>query len=167
MAFLYYSDQNSILGGVRLPPDTEIIKYTSSIVGPKIPGTTNRGRKKTISLDPPLVSVHPAHSSTGMLIERASKKAKLVSNFVTIPLGATNSVTPAVSQFELVFNHTSYIVITRFIWRKFFKFNLCRVRSLIDYKQIIKYANELSINETINLSNLIVSTRTFRVNDTC
>lgn len=38
--------------GVRLPPDTEIIKYTSSIVGPKIPGTTNRGRKKTISLDP-------------------------------------------------------------------------------------------------------------------
>ncbi|CAH0551752.1 unnamed protein product [Brassicogethes aeneus] len=48
------SDPNSILGGVRLPPDTEIIKYTSSIVGPKIPGTTNRGRKKTISLDPPL-----------------------------------------------------------------------------------------------------------------
>lgn len=38
--------------GVRLPPDTEIIKYTSSIVGPKNPGTTNRGRKKTISLDP-------------------------------------------------------------------------------------------------------------------
>lgn len=38
--------------GVRLPPDTEIIKYTSSIVGPKVPGTTNRGRKKTISLDP-------------------------------------------------------------------------------------------------------------------
>ncbi|KAJ8966315.1 hypothetical protein NQ314_003580 [Rhamnusium bicolor] len=50
------SDPNSILGGVRLPPDTEIIKYTSSIVGPKIPGTTNRGRKKTISLDPPCVS---------------------------------------------------------------------------------------------------------------
>ncbi|XP_049817838.1 bromodomain adjacent to zinc finger domain protein 2B isoform X4 [Aethina tumida] len=48
------SDPNSILGGVRLPPDTEIIKYTSSIVGPKIPGTTNRGRKKTISLDPPV-----------------------------------------------------------------------------------------------------------------
>lgn len=32
-----------------MPPDTEIIKYTSSIVGPKIPGTTSRGRKKTIS----------------------------------------------------------------------------------------------------------------------
>ena len=32
-----------------MPPDTEIIKYTSSIVGPKIPGTTTRGRKKTIS----------------------------------------------------------------------------------------------------------------------
>ncbi|XP_018304437.1 bromodomain adjacent to zinc finger domain protein 2B isoform X15 [Mycetomoellerius zeteki] len=53
------SDPSSILGGVRLPPDTEIIKYTSSIVGPKIPGTTNRGRKKTISLDTPSVSVHP------------------------------------------------------------------------------------------------------------
>ncbi|XP_063978168.1 bromodomain adjacent to zinc finger domain protein 2B isoform X16 [Diachasmimorpha longicaudata] len=54
-----FSDPSSILGGVRLPPDTEIIKYTSSIVGPKVPGTTNRGRKKTISLDSPSVSVHP------------------------------------------------------------------------------------------------------------
>ncbi|XP_076298109.1 uncharacterized protein LOC143217573 isoform X3 [Lasioglossum baleicum] len=53
------SDPSNILGGVRLPPDTEIIKYTSSIVGPKVPGTTNRGRKKTISLDTPSVSVHP------------------------------------------------------------------------------------------------------------
>lgn len=42
------SEHPSLLG-VRLPPDTEIIKYTSSIVGPKIPGTTSRGRKKTIS----------------------------------------------------------------------------------------------------------------------
>uniref|UniRef100_A0A0C9R962 BAZ2B_0 protein n=1 Tax=Fopius arisanus TaxID=64838 RepID=A0A0C9R962_9HYME len=32
-----FSDPSSILGGVRLPPDTEIIKYTSSIVGPKVP----------------------------------------------------------------------------------------------------------------------------------
>ncbi|XP_045782476.1 bromodomain adjacent to zinc finger domain protein 2B-like isoform X10 [Maniola jurtina] len=54
------SDPASVLGGVRLPPDTEIIKYTSSLAGPKsAPGTTNRGRKKTISLDPPHVSVHP------------------------------------------------------------------------------------------------------------
>ena len=60
--FEFCSDPSSILGGVRLPPDTEIIKYTSSIVGPKIPGTTNRGRKKTISLDTPSVSVHPPHS---------------------------------------------------------------------------------------------------------
>nr|CAD7429548.1 unnamed protein product [Timema monikensis] len=67
-------DPTSILGGVRLPPDTEIIKYTSSIVGPKIPGTTNRGRKKTISLDPPSVSVMPTHSSTGLLIERGGRK---------------------------------------------------------------------------------------------
>ncbi|XP_045483228.1 bromodomain adjacent to zinc finger domain protein 2B isoform X2 [Harmonia axyridis] len=66
------SDPNSILGGVRLPPDTEIIKYTSSIVGPKVPGTTNRGRKKTISLDPPLVSVHPSSS-----LERSNKRLKL------------------------------------------------------------------------------------------
>ncbi|CAK1593284.1 unnamed protein product [Parnassius mnemosyne] len=55
------SDPASVLGGVRLPPDTEIIKYTSSLAGPKVPpGTTNRGRKKTISLDPPQVSVHPS-----------------------------------------------------------------------------------------------------------
>ncbi|KAL4717900.1 hypothetical protein ACJJTC_005745 [Scirpophaga incertulas] len=55
------SDPSSVLGGVRLPPDTEIIKYTSSLAGPKAPpGTTNRGRKKTISLDPPQVSVHPS-----------------------------------------------------------------------------------------------------------
>ncbi|XP_062528580.1 uncharacterized protein LOC101745407 isoform X8 [Bombyx mori] len=55
------SDPASVLGGVRLPPDTEIIKYTSSLAGPKAPpGSTNRGRKKTISLDPPQVSVHPS-----------------------------------------------------------------------------------------------------------
>ncbi|XP_057663920.1 bromodomain adjacent to zinc finger domain protein 2B isoform X2 [Diorhabda carinulata] len=66
------SDPNSVLSGVRLPPDTEIIKYTSSIVGPKIPGTTNRGRKKTISLDPPFVSLHP--SPVGGYIEGLSKK---------------------------------------------------------------------------------------------
>lgn len=70
MFSLICSDSASILGGVRLPPDTEIIKYTSSIVGPKIPGNTNRGRKKTISLDPPSVSVTPTHSSTGLLIDR-------------------------------------------------------------------------------------------------
>lgn len=34
--FVSCSDNASILGGVRLPPDTEIIKYTSSIVGPKV-----------------------------------------------------------------------------------------------------------------------------------
>lgn len=65
------------MGGVRLPPDTEIIKYTSSIVGPKIPGTTNRGRKKTISLDPPSVSVHPSLTGMGMNLERPAKRMKL------------------------------------------------------------------------------------------
>ncbi|XP_059062491.1 bromodomain adjacent to zinc finger domain protein 2B-like [Achroia grisella] len=55
------SDPASVLGGVRLPPDTEIIKYTSSLAGPKsTPGSTTRGRKKTISLDPPHVSLHPS-----------------------------------------------------------------------------------------------------------
>uniref|UniRef100_A0A182XZZ4 Uncharacterized protein n=1 Tax=Anopheles stephensi TaxID=30069 RepID=A0A182XZZ4_ANOST len=39
------ADPSSLLG-VRLPPDTEIIKYTSSIVGPKVPGTTGRGPKR-------------------------------------------------------------------------------------------------------------------------
>ena len=42
----------SLLESLKLPSDTEIIKYTSSSTGPKVPGTTNRGRKKTISLDP-------------------------------------------------------------------------------------------------------------------
>jgi hypothetical protein len=74
LCLIHFSDPASILGGVRLPPDTEIIKYTSSIVGPKIPGTTNRGRKKTISLDPPSVSVMAAHSSTGLLIERGGRR---------------------------------------------------------------------------------------------
>uniref|UniRef100_A0A1Y1K1D1 MBD domain-containing protein n=1 Tax=Photinus pyralis TaxID=7054 RepID=A0A1Y1K1D1_PHOPY len=71
------SDPSTILGGVRLPPDTEIIKYTSSIVGPKIPGTTNRGRKKTISLDPPSVSVHPTLSGGSLHVERTAKRSKL------------------------------------------------------------------------------------------
>ncbi|XP_018573491.1 bromodomain adjacent to zinc finger domain protein 2B isoform X3 [Anoplophora glabripennis] len=75
---------------LRLPPDTEIIKYTSSIVGPKIPGTTNRGRKKTISLDPPSVSVHPSHSSTGLLIERTSKRPKLSEQDLTPPSTPSN-----------------------------------------------------------------------------
>lgn len=60
------SDPSSLLG-VRLPPDTEIIKYTSSMVGPKVPGTTNRGRKKTISLEQNalLGSAHNANGSRG------------------------------------------------------------------------------------------------------
>ncbi|KAG5873345.1 hypothetical protein JTB14_032317 [Gonioctena quinquepunctata] len=75
---------------LRLPPDTEIIKYTSSIVGPKIPGTTNRGRKKTISLDPPSVSLHPSHSSTGLLIERTNKRSKLAEQELSLPSTPSN-----------------------------------------------------------------------------
>ncbi|XP_050306247.1 bromodomain adjacent to zinc finger domain protein 2B isoform X3 [Anthonomus grandis grandis] len=85
-ASILSSDPNSILGGVRLPPDTEIIKYTSSIVGPKVPGTTNRGRKKTISLDPPSVSVLPSGGlSGGLYIERTSKRPKLSDHDITPP----------------------------------------------------------------------------------
>nr|XP_044248787.1 uncharacterized protein LOC108069021 isoform X3 [Drosophila takahashii] len=39
------SEHPSLLG-VRLPPDTEIIKYTSSIVGPKIPGLSPAKRAR-------------------------------------------------------------------------------------------------------------------------
>nr|XP_049700157.1 uncharacterized protein LOC110373752 isoform X3 [Helicoverpa armigera] len=68
------SDPSSVLGGVRLPPDTEIIKYTSSLAGPKSgSGTQTRGRKKTISLDPPHVSVHPADRAAPL----PSKRPKL------------------------------------------------------------------------------------------
>lgn len=73
------SDPSSLLG-VRLPPDTEIIKYTSSIVGPKIPGTTNRGRKKTISLDPnPLLAGIPG-LTTGTGVSPA-KRARLEAEY--------------------------------------------------------------------------------------
>ncbi|XP_031616444.1 bromodomain adjacent to zinc finger domain protein 2B isoform X2 [Contarinia nasturtii] len=73
------SDPSSLLG-VRLPPDTEIIKYTSSIVGPKNPGTTNRGRKKTISLDPnPLLATLQGLSSMGV---SPAKRACLEAEYV-------------------------------------------------------------------------------------
>lgn len=66
--------------GVRLPPDTEIIKYTSSIVGPKNPGTTNRGRKKTISLDPnPLLATLQGLSNIGV---SPAKRACLEAEYV-------------------------------------------------------------------------------------
>lgn len=75
-------DPGSVLGGVRLPPDTEIIKYTSSIVGPKVPGTTNRGRKKTISLDPPSVSVTPTIASSAVNMDRLRKNKHVSAHLV-------------------------------------------------------------------------------------
>ncbi|CAB3241680.1 unnamed protein product [Arctia plantaginis] len=76
------SDPSSVLGGVRLPPDTEIIKYTSSLAGPKVKshggaGGTTRGRKKTISLDPPHVSLHPAAERPDRTAPLPSKRPKL------------------------------------------------------------------------------------------
>ncbi|XP_026742261.1 bromodomain adjacent to zinc finger domain protein 2B-like isoform X4 [Trichoplusia ni] len=77
-AALEGGDPSSVLGGVRLPPDTEIIKYTSSLAGPKVKahqssGSSTRGRKKTISLDPPHVSLHPADRAAPL----PSKRPKL------------------------------------------------------------------------------------------
>ncbi|XP_045486662.1 bromodomain adjacent to zinc finger domain protein 2B isoform X7 [Pieris rapae] len=73
-AALEGGDPASVLGGVRLPPDTEIIKYTSSLTGPKVPaGSTNRGRKKTISLDPPHVSLHPSSDRSTPLPNKRQK----------------------------------------------------------------------------------------------
>lgn len=71
------SDPASVLGGVRLPPDTEIIKYTSSLAGPKSGSGTTRGRKKTISLDPPHVSLHPAAERPDRTAPLPSKRPKL------------------------------------------------------------------------------------------
>ncbi|XP_055539532.1 uncharacterized protein LOC129726625 isoform X4 [Wyeomyia smithii] len=66
------SDPSSLLG-VRLPPDTEIIKYTSSIVGPKVSGSTGRGRKKPVSLDESSIFAQ-LHGLS------AAKRARLESN---------------------------------------------------------------------------------------
>ncbi|KAM3955970.1 LOW QUALITY PROTEIN: uncharacterized protein ACR2FA_010081 [Aphomia sociella] len=71
------SDPASVLGGVRLPPDTEIIKYTSSLAGPKsAPGSTTRGRKKTISR-PPHVSLHPSAASGTDRTSHPNKRQKV------------------------------------------------------------------------------------------
>ncbi|KAI8441459.1 hypothetical protein MSG28_015059 [Choristoneura fumiferana] len=44
------SDPSSVLGGVRLPPDTEIIKYTSSLAGPKDEYGNSRSSVEVIRL---------------------------------------------------------------------------------------------------------------------
>lgn len=77
--------------GVRLPPDTEIIKYTSSIVGPKIPGTTNRGRKKTISLDPNPLLATLQGLSAGMGVSPA-KRARLEAEYIASIQSAQNAM---------------------------------------------------------------------------
>jgi hypothetical protein len=65
------------LENLKLPSDTEIIKFTSSVSGSKNPGNSSRGRKKTISLDQqvnPMAglfgqSAHP-NIPAGLTIER-------------------------------------------------------------------------------------------------
>ncbi|XP_060808799.1 uncharacterized protein LOC106129494 [Amyelois transitella] len=80
------SDPASVLGGVRLPPDTEIIKYTSSLAGPKAPpGSTTRGRKKTISLDPPHVSVHPADAALPSKRQRVEDPSRSSVEVIRLP----------------------------------------------------------------------------------
>ena len=75
---------------LKLPNDTEIIKYTSSATGSKDPGNSTRGRKKTISLDPNLSNADyaslagnissssndstPPSIPAGLTIERKSRK---------------------------------------------------------------------------------------------
>ena len=75
---------------LKLPNDTEIIKYTSSATGSKEPGSSTRGRKKTISLDPNLSNADyaslagnissssndstPPSIPAGLTIERKSRK---------------------------------------------------------------------------------------------
>ena len=75
---------------LKLPNDTEIIKYTSSATGSKEPGNSTRGRKKTISLDPNLSNADyaslagnissssndstPPSIPAGLTIERKSRK---------------------------------------------------------------------------------------------
>ncbi|XP_039298058.1 uncharacterized protein LOC120354698 [Nilaparvata lugens] len=71
------NSEQIILGGVRLPPDIEIIKYTTRAIGPKVPGATNRENEKSISLDHPSDSVMPTLSSTSLVIERKNKQPLL------------------------------------------------------------------------------------------
>ncbi|XP_053621155.1 bromodomain adjacent to zinc finger domain protein 2B isoform X11 [Plodia interpunctella] len=85
-AALEGGDPASVLGGVRLPPDTEIIKYTSSLAGPKAPpGTTNRGRKKTISLDPPHVSVHPTDAALPSKRQKVEEPSRSSVEVIRLP----------------------------------------------------------------------------------
>ncbi|XP_014245152.1 bromodomain adjacent to zinc finger domain protein 2B-like isoform X4 [Cimex lectularius] len=101
--------------GVRLPPDTEIIKYTSSMIGPKVPGTTNRGRKKTISLDVPNMGHHSQKSKNSKpfvgldLSGKSKESASLEDSFYRygmemseraelIKLGQTNGRSSPLSQ---------------------------------------------------------------------
>jgi hypothetical protein len=72
----------SMFDSLRLPSDTEIIKYTSSSTGPKIPGTSNRGRKKTISLD-------PSPAVAAVLAATAAAAANNLSRSPAIPPGLT------------------------------------------------------------------------------
>lgn len=50
----------------KLPSDTEVFKYTSSATGSKEPGSSNRGRKKTISLDSNLSSADYANLAANL-----------------------------------------------------------------------------------------------------
>ncbi|XP_063835602.1 uncharacterized protein LOC135084795 [Ostrinia nubilalis] len=104
-AALEGGDPSSVLGGVRLPPDTEIIKYTSSLAGPKVPpGSTNRGRKKTISLDPPQVSVHPssADRSTPVPSKRQKVTISLDPPQVSVHPSSADRSTPVPSKRQKV-----------------------------------------------------------------
>ncbi len=86
------SSSSSVLDSLRLPSDTEIIKYTSSSTGPKVPGTTNRGRKKTISLDPTPVSVPRSQPTAIPIPIPSSSAASTASTLSASNLGALGAL---------------------------------------------------------------------------
>ncbi len=90
------------LDALRLPSDTEIIKYTSSSTGPKVPGTTNRGRKKTISLDPSPSPYASAASATnfgalGALLGAAASQGDLGNGGADLSPGAPPAIPPGLT----------------------------------------------------------------------
>ncbi|XP_043227858.1 bromodomain adjacent to zinc finger domain protein 2B-like isoform X5 [Amphibalanus amphitrite] len=97
-------------GGPLLPDGTEIIKHTSSISGPKVPGTTNRGRKKTISLDPPYAAAAAAAAAAGgslthgvsSILGRSPATETRLTDSVTITPTSSKSTSDRLRQLEML-----------------------------------------------------------------
>ncbi|KAF0309957.1 Bromodomain adjacent to zinc finger domain protein 2B [Amphibalanus amphitrite] len=104
------SSSKSRTGGPLLPDGTEIIKHTSSISGPKVPGTTNRGRKKTISLDPPYAAAAAAAAAAGgslthgvsSILGRSPATETRLTDSVTITPTSSKSTSDRLRQLEML-----------------------------------------------------------------